>query len=166
MFLLDEHRAAEVVSKLFIHHAYGAIAPLPWQQHAKTGSIGFGADGELPDLNIAPFISNIRTFNESILIDQDLTEVREFLGSSDQVVFVGFHFHKQNLSLLQPEDHMIAGHHRRIVSSVFHRSQSDVEVIQQMLRAMFAANENGDEFRMCTGDCKQLFTDYGLLMTR
>lgn len=94
-FRLPEKRAQEIVSKGRFFHPYGQVGALSWQS-GETIPFGFDFDGRA----LATAASGIRTFTEGVS-DADLTqEIRHEIETSKCIVFLGFAYHKMNLTLL------------------------------------------------------------------
>jgi len=85
--------AWKILDTLRVFRPYGTLGSLPGAdgQH-------FAAFGE-PNPRLASAASGIKTYTET-LAEDDLTEAREWLRSAAQIVFLGFGFHSQNMTLL------------------------------------------------------------------
>ena len=156
---IDGGRAAELIAKLKIYHPYGVIAPLLWQ--AKGGGLEFGGNPYGHD-DYRDYISNIKTFNEEV--DEgstDLQVMREIVAASKRFVFLGFHFHKQNLELIKPRS-MPADATIELYATALDRSEADVGVIKDNLYDVFSRKvAYGPQEFGTRWDCKRLFTEFG-----
>ncbi len=96
---LSGDAAKEAMGALDVIRPYGSLGPLDWQEH---GGVPFGG-------NRNPFelATKICTFTERT--ENDLvTQIDRMINQSKLVIFIGFGFHEQNLSLFEP----IAGKRR------------------------------------------------------
>jgi hypothetical protein len=157
LFGIDGSRAAELIGKLRIYHPYGMVAPLPWQP---SGGVEFGGNPYGED-DYGKLIGNIRTFNEEVEEGMELRMFQEIFAASKGFVFLGFHFHKQNLELITPRA-MQMNAEIEIYATALNRSASDIEVISQRMGQVFGVNvtyaRRHYEMHM---DCGKLFADFG-----
>jgi hypothetical protein len=147
-------------SSLKILHPYGAVGYLPWQSPVKA--VRFG--GEPIEDDIAEISSGIRTYNEEIEDKNKIEEVRMAMASAKRIVFLGFHFHKQNVELLSQEADLPAL--RGTVSlygTRINRSGADMEIIQnrRMPRILHGRTELPSSSYLTECDCKKFFKDFG-----
>jgi hypothetical protein len=157
LFGIDASRAAELMGTLRIYHPYGVVAPLPWQP---AGGVEFGGNPHGED-DYARLIGNIRTFNEEVEEGSELRVIREVFSASKRFVFLGFHFHKQNLELITPRT-MQPNALVEIYATALNRSASDINVISMALRQMFGIHVSyGAEQYERDMNCGKLLTDYG-----
>jgi hypothetical protein len=155
LFGIDDGRAAELIGKLRIYHPYGIVAPLPWQP---PGGVEFGGHPYGED-DYGKLIDNIRTFNEEVEEGTELRVLQEVFAVSKRFVFLGFHFHKQNLELITPR----AMHGDiEVYATALNRSSSDIEDIKVKMTRVFGGKvtyaRQHYEMHM---DCVKLFTDFG-----
>jgi hypothetical protein len=93
---IGEDGALEVLSRMKIFHPYGTLGPLPWQ----------GIDGHRPFgqiQNLYGAASSIRTFTEQLEESEQLAQLRSVVLHAQRIVFLGFGFHRQNMTLLAPQ---------------------------------------------------------------
>jgi hypothetical protein len=120
---IDGRRAAELILKLRLYHPYGVAAPLPWQP---VGGIEFGGNPYADNI-YGELIDNIRTFNEEVDEGTELRMFQEIFSASKRFVFLGFHFHKQNLELITPRA-MQQNAEIEVYATALNRSNSDLNV--------------------------------------
>lgn len=90
---------SEVMSNLDIHHPYGTVGKLPWQDQ-KEGC-AFGAEPQPKQL--LALAGELRTFTEGIDVkSSDISAIRGALTNSSRIAFLGFAFHRLNIGLLFP----------------------------------------------------------------
>lgn len=90
--------AGKLVNEINIYHPYGVVGNLPWQ--GKQG-MEFGAEPH-PQV-LLQLARQIKTFTEST--DEESSEIiaiRNHVSAADNIVFLGFAFHKLNLKLMAP----------------------------------------------------------------
>lgn len=92
--------AAAAVRTIPIFHPYGTVGTLPWLEGPQNRSINFGGLDE--HTNIAPIAAEINTYSEKIAETPDLENMRRCIQDADQVIFLGFAFHDQNMKLIKP----------------------------------------------------------------
>ncbi len=89
--------AAEVLRNLEIHHPYGMVGRLPWQDHAA----GFEFGGEPDGKKLIDLSEELRTFTEGIdPTKSDIQSISAILASAQRIAFLGFAFHRLNIQLL------------------------------------------------------------------
>lgn len=96
MYDMAPEKAAGIVSRLRIFHPYGKLADLPHEN--SSSHIAFG--GEIDAHRLLQMAQSIRTYSESIDSGSEILSVQDDLAAAEKVVFMGFGFHSQNLSLL------------------------------------------------------------------
>ncbi|HEX5212790.1 MAG TPA: hypothetical protein VFW22_13780, partial [Pseudolabrys sp.] len=124
-------------------------------------SFGFTDCRELVELS-----SEIRTFNEQLEDKGDLSAIREQVGSARRIVFLGFHFHTQNMELLKASGPGRGG----IVdayATALDRSLADKILLDTQIRHMLS--DRGGSWNVFVErdrDCKGLFKDYSATWLR
>lgn len=97
LYAISDGEASKVASQLKIIRPYGGLGPLPMTPGFGLNAVPFGCN--TPDVDLATISQNLKTFNEAV---QSTTsdEIVDALQSSSNLVFLGFGFHRQNISLL------------------------------------------------------------------
>jgi hypothetical protein len=93
-------KAHSVVNSMEIIHPYGTLGRLPGRQHGhETGTIRFGhsIDEGFDPWSASP---DLKTYTEQIQDERTLDRIRGAIDQADQIVFLGFAFHPQNMQLL------------------------------------------------------------------
>lgn len=99
LYDISEEQATELILKIEIFHPYGMVGKLPWQ----SGKIAFGANPN--PVQLLEVAQGLRTFTEQIDENSaELVSTRNTLREAKRVVFLGFAFHQQNVSLLMPSN--------------------------------------------------------------
>lgn len=112
---------------------------MPWQ---KSGGLEFGGDPH-GYTSYGNLIDNIRTFNEEVQEGTDLQIMRQIFSGSTRFIWLGFHFHMQNLELIAPPEFR-AGAEIEVFATAYNRSASDIEVIMRRVGRLF-----GGTFKIC-----------------
>jgi hypothetical protein len=160
LYLVDAARAAEIIKSMKIFHPYGRVAPLPWQ---KNDGIEFGGDPHGAELDLPTLAKNIRTFNEEVEEGEQLRLMRLELEKATNLVFLGFHFHRQNIELLKLEGNKGVRH---LYGTVMNRSNADITLIDILLRQLVAPIATETFTHLLKTDCKGLFAEFGGTFTK
>ena len=98
---IEYSTAREVVENMNIIHPYGTLGQLPKSRGHIHGdqTVGFGFDLS-EGLNPWPVVEKIKTYTEQIEDLETLERMRASVEEADQIVFLGFAFHPQNMELL------------------------------------------------------------------
>ena len=149
---------------LKILHPYGTVGNLPWQ--SRRSAVRFG--GEKIDNDLATLSDQIRIYNEEIDDKTKIEELRTAMAEAKRFVFLGFHFHRQNVELLSPEaDKPVLKGTVSIYATRVSRSPADMETIQnnKMRRILHGRIELPSSAYMTERGCKELFRDFGGLLS-
>jgi hypothetical protein len=119
-------RTQALVARAEIFHPYGTVGRLPWQR-GEGASVPYGGGGDL--LGVIP---QIKTFTESLGGEAPVAQMHEALRAADQIIFLGFAYHRQNLQLLKPPGG-IPHHFMRVLGTSLGISGSDLEIIRREL---------------------------------
>ncbi len=99
LYGLTEKRVADLLNSVKFYHPYGAVGTLPWQGNASVAAFG----GELPPDALLENAKQIKTFTEGTdPNDSEVCEIRELIATSENLLFLGFAFHKLNMQLITP----------------------------------------------------------------
>jgi hypothetical protein len=155
LFRKSDDEIGELVRSLEIFHPYGQVGFLPWQN--KGRAVSFGADeyGDILGLS-----DEIRTFNEQIGEGDALKDMHEWVASAQRFIFLGFHFHTQNMELMKcslPQ----TGSRPMIYATVLDRSGPDVSMIQRRIEGMLGQGRTAQGIETVHFDCKRMFVEYG-----
>ena len=143
---------------LKIFHPYGVVGLLSWQRSQTKPRVDFGGSSYGED-DLLGLIEGIKTYHESIKEGDELFSMREELWKAQQVIFLGFHFHKQNMDLLiVPEDAR-----PRVpwaYATVVNRPSADVKAIKTTISRTLHMKPEGEFIETANGDCKKLFFEH------
>lgn len=128
--------AQEIESKmnnLRVHRPYGLCGRLPWMQGEgpviRFGQENFGSLGTA--------VSQIRTFTEQVQEGDELDAIRSAISSADRIIFLGFAFHRQNMSLLASP----IQDHTEIIATAYGISSDDTSVIEREAARAFGLED-------------------------
>jgi hypothetical protein len=159
-FGLKPPQAAAAVNRLQIIHPYGTIGALPWQERKpNTEAFEFGVD--VNELELQRAARNLRTFNEETPTDQ-ANAIRELVVRAGRIVFLGFHFHPQNIDLLLHQKPAA----QFVYATTFQRSEDDKRILEVSLQRFLAKGvlpSAQPRVRFVNGKCTDAFREHGLL---
>lgn len=161
-YSLDEAAAAKVMKDLVISHPYGQPGPLPWQ--SPDNAVVFGAQLRMDRLLAATEL--IKTYTEQAHDEQDRLGWQASIAQCDQLIFLGFAFHRQNVEILKSQEQ------RRelpaVLSTAYKVSPSDMEVFEGRVNSMLGPpRRTPPSTRLRTiefvdGKCAELIKQHGL----
>lgn len=128
-YRLDPPDAFAVMRKLRVIHPYGKVGDLPWE--AGEMPVGYGAtvsSSELEEIAL-----RLRTFTEQVEDEDAVDRIRTAVAKSETVIFLGFAFHSQNMSLLAPGSQTTI---RSAFATAFEMSASNQAVVANRIRTM------------------------------
>jgi len=154
---MNEVDATAAISKLEVHHPYGTVGKLPWQD--RTGGVQFGESLKADAL--ISLTKELRTFTEGVdPKSSDIGKIRLTLQGAKRIAFLGFAYHPLNIRLLyegvrrQPSDV-----HRKIFATAYGLSASDVTEITRELSELSRVSVERIHLRNDL-KCAQLFSEY------
>jgi hypothetical protein len=157
LYGINAGASAELMKKLNICHPYGTVGLLPWQD-GEGPKVEFGEDG-LDAKKLGLLAKNIRTYNEELPQSDQLQIFKTIMADAVRYIFLGFHFHKQNVELITAIESKQSVRHA--YATTIGRSESDLGVIESRIRTMLPGSRQlycGVDRKL---DCKGLFTEYG-----
>lgn len=160
---IEAGHAAEIVAKLDITHPYGVVGRLPWQLQAGEG-VGFGLDASA--VSLLDLADQIKTFTEQAHDEAEKEHWRNAIAESDQVIFLGFGFHRQNVALLR----LLDGPQRvpRVHATTYGASIPDQDVFRDRLYSLMAVSrpefDHNSPLRieLSHSTCSKLIMQHGL----
>jgi hypothetical protein len=158
---LPEKEAAAIINaKLNIDHVYGQVADLPWQD--KGHGFAFGRKPGAQDL--VHLWKRITTFNEEISDTQLLTKLTNKVSAAERIVFLGCHFHDQNMKLLRAESPVGNG---SVYATGIGRSKAALTTVESQLREMIGPRAINWQVSMSPNwGCKELFREFDTQWSR
>lgn len=120
-YSIPVEEASKIVGDAIIYHPYGTPGLL--------NEVAFGAERT----DWAQLASKIKTYTETV----DAGDIKQAIQNAEQIVFLGFSYHDQNMSLLADDDSLLA---KTVVGTAYKRSDSDVRNIKAQIAAWGNAN--------------------------
>ncbi len=161
MYSIPVNDAASIVQDLSIVHPYGTIGELP---HLGNGDqIPFGGVKNY-DFDYIKLAKRIKTYTEQIAGSEITNRIRGEVERAEQVVFLGFAYHAQNMLLLRPVEELVSV--VPIYGTALGMSDSDVEIARGELRSWYMPDEilSSDPFDSIHIEnkltCAALFNNY------
>jgi hypothetical protein len=159
---LAAQEAQQIVATLRIVHPYGKVGFLPWQGHP---GVPFGDHARADLLAIS---REIKTFTEGLDDQAMVAEMQGMVAGAENIVFLGFSFHPQNLELIKVPAGKTAA--RRLFATVLGASPSDQGAIKASVAAILnrAVNVHYNDhveadklqFDFLNATCSMLFQEY------
>jgi hypothetical protein len=110
-YFISTEEASEIVSRARIYHPYGTPGLL--------NKVPFGTE-RTDWVNLA---SEIKTYTEMV----EAGDIKKAIQDAGQIVFLGFAYHDQNMSLLADDSSLPT---KTVVGTAYKRSDSDVQTIK------------------------------------
>lgn len=133
---LSERDAIELTDRLDVIHPYGTVGELPRQGLDKAVPYGeLSLHGRLHHL-----ASGIRTFTEQAEDEEEQEKLGLAIQDSELIIFLGFHYHEQNVQLLAQS---MTGNARRVMGTAFGISKENQSVIKKLLADSFCGGQIG-----------------------
>lgn len=160
----QDEEVIKLLGDLKIFHPYGRLGRLIWEE-GNEPLVRFGAES---DANILiEILHQIKTFRESI--DTSNTEHQDMLNvirTSTRHVFLGFHYHDQNMELLGYDRKRKSNDSRSYYGTAIKMSEQNLAVIRQRLK-QYSINPSMSEINFEKNhDCRKLLDDYWLPLSQ
>src|SRR6266446_39651 len=97
--------------------------------------------------------------------DDELKAIRKEVSQAERIVFLGFHFHDQNMQLLMTSGP--GGRVGEVFATAIYRSPADVNIIDKQISDMVRAS--GGSWKVMIErhmGCKELFREFATTMAR
>jgi hypothetical protein len=128
-FGLSEAEAKATVSGLKIIRPYGTVGPLDWQ-HGDGEGVAFGSDVGEDLVKLVKLSRSILTYTEQNLTNEVRSQISTSIYNARMIVFLGFGFHQQNMSLLQGRS---AERWRRVFATTFMMRDENIPIMQEFI---------------------------------
>jgi hypothetical protein len=119
---VSESEACEIVGRARIYHPYG----MPGELESLGGAGQRSAFGTVKADFYKLGNTALKTYTESVESD----EIRKAVMEADKVVFLGFAFHDQNMSVLAGDQTLEV---KPMLGTAFEMSESDVNVVRNQI---------------------------------
>jgi hypothetical protein len=150
-FNLNQNQVTNLMSRLTVIHPYGHVGKV-FGDSSRRVPFGASVDGK----TLLEISSGIRTFSEQMRYETDIRRIGEALHNAKTVVFLGFHFHRQNVQLLKPLEPTTG---QRIFFTAPDASVQDLNYIQAQIQMAFGTSEH--ELINHDGKCHSFFKAFG-----
>ena len=127
-YTIPFEEAGLLVNQLVVHHPYGLVDLLPWQNRTGRG-VDFGGNPVDED-DLLRIAREIKTFTERFEEGEELSAIRTQVQDAEVIVFLGFAFADQNMALIKPVGETRA---RRVFATAWGASVSDRVVIENQI---------------------------------
>jgi hypothetical protein len=159
LYRLDQKEAAGLFNRWKrIYHPYGSVGVLPWQQGNRKVAFGAADYGDIWGLS-----QEIFTYNEQMSAGDSLGEIRTAITNARRIVFLGFHFHQQNMDLLQTT---VAGGAVDVYATAVDRDGPEVDIIHSQIRNCLTTQRQANIVINNTRKCTGLLNEYGTTLAR
>jgi hypothetical protein len=154
-----------LAKKLYIIHPYGSLGPMPWKDQAN--GVRFGGNHEYPE-DMEKMAERILTYNEQIQDEAIVHGIDGMIDWAEQFIFLGFHFHQQNMDLLTGKREAPSRPSEQVGVYATHvgRSTAEKDIIAMQVSQMLHGRFMGSQSLKEDIDCKKLFKDYGTTFAR
>ncbi len=153
-YQMKPQEVASTLRTLDIHHPYGRVGSLPWQNEETP--IEFGANPQAKDL--LETSAQIRTFNEGTDPEySDISMIRESIVNCQRLIFLGFAYHPMNMELLgseQDDNAPLASY-----GTAKGLSKPDCEIVEQEIKSIAGKKIGYVQLRNDL-TCSQLLNEY------
>ena len=158
---LPAAEAQQIMDKVPIIHPYGVVGCLPWQTDKPFEAVPFGANERADLLKSA---ARIRTFTEGQDDPALMQALHTAIMTADTLVFLGFSYGRQNLTLMTPEGGTEV---RRMYGTAFGVPGEEREVIEAEVDAMIRRGRHGIGYplKMLDTTCAEALTRIGRAIT-
>ncbi|HNB26580.1 MAG TPA: hypothetical protein PLR41_06470 [Alphaproteobacteria bacterium] len=97
LYNITSDKARRLCENINVLHPYGTVGPLPgWR--GKGNFVDFGSN----KADIGQLADSIRTYTETTDDTAELNAIKQTVGESEVIVFLGFGFHQPNMQMLNP----------------------------------------------------------------
>jgi hypothetical protein len=113
---------------------------------------------------LAELSDEIHTYTEQLDDNAELSAIRTQVAEAEVIIFLGFHFHRQNMDLLNITK--LAKLESTVVyGTTYGRSGPDIAVITERI---YTTLKSRNAFLTLDGkfNCKELFSEYGATFSR
>jgi hypothetical protein len=156
---MSESEAVSTVTDCDIIHPYGVIAELPF----RGAGIPFGGAESFED-DCVTSSAGIKIFTEQIAGGEMLQQLHDKLFWAEQIVFLGFGYLDENMTLLRPGKQMSL---KPVFGTAHDMSGSNIEGVKNKLAHFFTGGRAGILPAMLIENrkCVQLLDDYAIRLT-
>lgn len=125
----------EIMKELKIIHPYGTIGQLRWRDKGPKSSLYFGEE----EFDLASTAAAIKVLNEGVTKDADAEKLREEILAAQNIFFLGFGFHRENMRLLTTPARCAPS---QIFTTTHGLSSSDIDVVKESVVSSLKIHTN------------------------
>jgi hypothetical protein len=153
-YKISETDAAKLISSINIYHPYGSVGNLPWA----TGGNPIEFGQEPSPQQLIQLTEIIKTFTEGTDPESsEIIAIKEHVLNASKAIFMGFAFHKLNMTLITPNDIQPRPSGFKCFASAYGISESDKEAIKIQINELYAHNVETSIEQL---PCFKLFNEY------
>ena len=138
LYGIKRHEADQIVKSLTIIHPYGKIGELDM-------GVPFGNDGR-PNADYFHLAGRIKTYTEQMEEGDTLAKIRSEAERAACIVFLGFSYLEQNMTLLRPQKKI---DRKPIFGTAYNMSSHDRDIVKQQLLSLFANAQLARKKKTC-----------------
>lgn len=160
LYGLTDDESAIIVNTMTIHHPYGSVGALPWQNKRDQKSVSFGARDS--SQTIPHLLPNIKTYTQQTDTQSEQDVIDSLVDEADTIVFLGFSYLAQNIDLLlRGVDELRP---RRILGTGIGLSRADREIVSNALNVLTTDGEAAPIIEELK--CNELLSQYARFLGR
>ena len=164
-YFVQKDVAANLISKTPIIHTYGKVGLLPWQNLLEGVPFG-GYERGYGEIDLPKLSQEINTYTEQIEDTQLLQAIHVEVDRAETVVFLGFSYFSENMSLLMPPGTRNP-HAKRLFGSAHGLSDAAVGVAQQGISHLYPSLRGTQNLQLRSNrTCGPLLQEYGRVLTQ
>ncbi|MCJ2023381.1 hypothetical protein [Methylobacterium sp. J-067] len=142
LYNINENEASEIMKTLAIFHPYGTVGKLPFM--ANNGETASYYGNILMGDPLIQVSKDIATYTEKIRDVETVERLRSAVSRCERLMFLGFGFHEQNLSLLKPAT---MATEREIYATAYGIPSTNLPTIRDLLSKFLPQNASWPENR-------------------
>jgi hypothetical protein len=150
---LDDANAEQIANSLYVFHPFGSVGQLPWQQSGTGVSFGSRKRGH----RLLRIARSIKTFSERVDEGTELHQMRVRVANAEQLIFLGFAFHRQNLELLSPG---YPAEPKHVYATTINISKSDQALLKGVIPEYLGLSSNDVPIHMVGSKCSEIIDEY------
>ncbi len=152
---VPENKILDIVKNIPIHHVYGKIAPLGWE----NGNEGLSYRVKVNDLILNQYSKNIRTIYEK---NPELRDIELDLHNAERVFFLGFGYAEENMNLIKVPEILPAN--IRIFGTGFGLNNKELNEMTNKIKDKIRKDDLGTKLSCSVNiedmDCLELLRNY------
>ena len=163
VYQINGNEAAELLECLSIYHPYGSVGSLPYLEVNDTISFGQTPNGQ----QLLTLAQQIKTFTEGTDPNSShIKEIQDRMTEASHLVFLGFAFHKLNMSLITPSNTLdVINRSIKCFASTMGLSLSDQKVIKEQIFNLYNSQYielkvNQMDIELASLECNKFLTEY------